>query len=94
MGTIDNGYLVLLYECGIITAMVVLVRYAKALWCSGRRALRIPHHLLLALALCGLLCAFLANNVLDRYPFGSGNPFSLLGIFFVVSSRADHEYTS
>jgi len=94
VGTIDNGYLVLLYECGILTAAIVLARYALALWYSWRNAIRTAQEsrALLLLALCCILFAFLINNILDRYLFGCGNPFSLLGIFFVVSHRADYGF--
>ena len=94
MGTIDNGYLVLLYECGIVTALVVVFRYAQAVWRSGRIAFQASRasRTLLPVALCCLLCAFLGNNILDRYLFGCGNPFSLLGIFFVVSHKADYVF--
>ena len=94
VGTVDNGYLVLVYDCGVLLAIVVVARYAWAMWYAGRIAIRAAQasQAVLPLALCCLLCAFLTNNVVDRYLFGYGNPFSLLGLFFAVSHPVDYAF--
>jgi exopolysaccharide production protein ExoQ len=84
---IDNGYLVAWYELGIIPLILIAARYLalfshafqlhtdtkgnEAGWWAG---------------LCLILAVFLTNNVVARYLFGMGNPFSLLGLFFLVAT--------
>ena len=84
---IDNSYLVLLYEVGLIPMMLIVARFAVvvgrfliAYARSGDKELRSVH-----LACSLLVLAFVVNNIVDRHLFSVGNPYSLLGLLFFVS---------
>jgi len=91
VGDIDNGYLVNVFEEGIFITLLVVVQYCRALFWTTRLAIRehSRHNRLIAQCLCCLLVLFLTNNIVARYLFGYGNPFSVLAIFFVVSRATD-----
>jgi O-antigen ligase len=78
---IDNGYLTVWLEMGVLGLCVVLFRYLSIL----RSALssywsdRGPAQT--ALCICAFLVVVLVNNVFARYLFGMGNPVSLLALF-------------
>jgi hypothetical protein len=88
---IDNGYLTLVYDAGVLVASVIVLRLFFVLWLSAyyyvssteARYTRVYGALLLGLV------AFLTNNIVARYLLGIGNPYSLLGIFLLVMTRRD-----
>lgn len=80
---IDNGYLVLLYESGLVatalfallTLLALLRMRGEAIRCKSGAA----HTALL------LLIAFLVNNVAARYLVGVGNAYSLMMMYMILA---------
>lgn len=90
--SVDNGYLIVWYECGLVGLLLVVGQFIWILnWCRRRyingRGLNGGGRMLLGVA--GFATVFLVNNFFDRYLFGLGNPFSLFGLFFLLLNRAD-----
>jgi len=84
---IDNSYLVLTYELGLVPMILItwrflriLQRFMKSYFSSIEKKQR-----LLCLACSLLVVTFLVNNVVARYLFGVGNPYSLLAFFFFAA---------
>ena len=84
---IDNSYLVLVYELGLVPLILIMWRFVRILqrvvksyFCSIDMEQR-----RLCLACSLLMVAFLVNNIVARYLFGVGNPYSLLAFFFFVA---------
>jgi hypothetical protein len=89
--SIDNGYLTIVYEIGIVPALLVTIKY---IWVTLSFALKYFRaqtfqDTALYLSLIFIMVVFLTNNIVARYLFGLGNPFSLLAIFFLLLSRKD-----
>jgi len=89
--TIDNGYLTLVYEAGIVVALFVVLKLFWVMFTAFRLYVQSTNREAAALyaALLFTLIVFLTNNVVNRYLFGIGNPFSLLSLFLIVMLRAD-----
>lgn len=79
---VDNGFLVLLYDMGIVPFLLVVGRFAVLLWRFGSRYAALGSELDLAWFL--VLGIFLVNNIVERYLFGVGNPFSLVVFMLLV----------
>ena len=84
---IDNSYLVLLYEVGLIPVLLIGVRFAgvvaRFLMAYARSR---DHHVGSVELACSLLAlAFVVNNTTARYLLSVGNPYSLLALLFFVS---------
>lgn len=83
VGSIDNGYLVVLFEMG---AVPFLALFGILLW-RGAQLLRIAQLDCLerwrAMLLLGLLINFMLNNIVARYLLGVGNPLSLWGVWIL-----------
>ena len=89
--SIDNGYLTIVYEIGIIPALLVTIKY---IWVTLRFALKylraqIFQETALSLSIIFIMVIFLTNNIVARYLFGLGNPFSLLALFFILLFKKD-----
>jgi hypothetical protein len=80
---VDNGYLVVLYDLGIIPCLLILGRFATLAWRFFWRYLALGKNLDLAVLM--ILAVFLVNNIVDRYLFGVGNPFSLMAFIMLVA---------
>lgn len=83
--SIDNGYLTVLYEAGVLGLAIIAARLISLLRASFRGALRHPEFGVLLM----VLVALVLNNVFDRYLFQMGNPFSLLALFVLLLDRRD-----
>lgn len=83
---IDNGYLVLLYENGIIASFLYIAllfsQIVRAILLGKRNVMR-P----VAWTFAMLSCAFLINNFAARYLLGIGNPYSLLMLLLITDLR-------
>jgi hypothetical protein len=91
--SIDNGYLTLAYEIGLVPAFLVTTKY---IWVTLRFTLKYLRaqtfqESALFHSLIFIMVVFLTNNIVTRYLFGLGNPFSLLGLFFLLLTRKDIE---
>lgn len=83
---IDNSYLVMIYEIGIVPLVLVCWRYGKVLDYLLRGYFKHSNTLHLSCAL--LIVVFLTNNIVARYLLSVGNPFSLLALLlFVIPTR-------
>lgn len=90
--SIDNGYLTVWYECGLLGLMAVvgqLIWLMKRYRVAFERKINEVQGQLNALLIPVLIVALLVNNFFDRYLFGLGNPFSLLALFFLLAGRTD-----
>jgi hypothetical protein len=91
VGTIDNGYLQLLFESGLISGGIilgVLLGVFFRLWraTQGREnSAWLRYHL----TLWSLLIVYLVNNISTRYLFSFGNCFSVCVIFLMCASRRE-----
>jgi len=86
---IDNSYLVILYDMGIVPLILITWRFASLLCLATRsclKAVRDDEKLWLA---CGtFLVVLLVTSIVDRSLFAVGNPFSLLAfLFFTIPNR-------
>jgi hypothetical protein len=89
--SIDNGYLTLVYEIGLVPAILITTKY---IWVTIGFALKYFRaktfqDTALYLSLIFIMIVFLANNIVARYLFGLGNPFSLLALFFILLFKKD-----
>jgi hypothetical protein len=83
---IDNGFLTLVYDCGIVAAAVIVGKFgyvlvlllARFVRATDRDAARVWSTCLFGLT------AFLTCNMVARYLLGVGNPFSLMGLVFLL----------
>lgn len=84
---IDNSYLVILYEIGLLPVILITWRFFSILRGFFRGYFRAisqrEKHFYLACSL--LIVVFLVNNVVDRYLFAVGNPYSLLAFFLFAA---------
>jgi hypothetical protein len=89
--SVDNGYLTLWYESGLIGILYVVGQMFWLLSFSSRQFLRHSSNDVKtrALFLIVIIIVLLVNNFFDRYLFGFGNPFSILALFVILLRRAD-----
>ena len=89
--SIDNGYLTLIYEIGIVPSALVIIKYILVTLSFALKYLRAQtfQENALSLSLVFIMVIFLTNNIVARYLFGLGNPFSLLALFFLLLSQGD-----
>ena len=84
---IDNSYLVILYEIGLVPLVLITWRYFSI----SRRYFRgyfrstNPEERGLYLACSLLLAVFLVNNIVARFLFSVGNPYSLIALLIFVT---------
>jgi hypothetical protein len=84
---IDNSYLVILYEMGLLPVLLITWRYlsiSRGFFRGYFLAVsETQRHFYLA---CGqLMVVFLVNNIVARYLFAVGNPYSLLAVFLFAA---------
>jgi hypothetical protein len=89
--SIDNGYLTLVYETGIFVTIFIVLKYLWVTVSFIREYLRskTARSSAFFFSIIFIMGVFLINNIVARYLFGLGNPFSLLCLFFLVISRKD-----
>ena len=87
---VDNGFLVLLYDMGILPVLLITGRFAVIVYRLARNYLSLGRDL--ELVSLFLVLVFLLNNIVARYLFGVGNPFSLLMLMFLVGTWTTHPY--
>jgi hypothetical protein len=81
-GNIDNGYIVVLLENGLLAGGCIIFRMFYVtivyMWIALRTKDKCEYKASLSLAFVSVV--FLMNNVVARYLFGIGNPFCLIGL--------------
>jgi O-antigen ligase len=91
VGTIDSGYLQLLFETGFISGGIIFGVMLAAffrLWRATRgreNGAWLRYHLMLS----STLIVYLVNNLSTRYLFSFGNSFSVCVIFIICASRRE-----
>jgi O-antigen ligase len=84
---IDNSYLVMLYEIGIVPLILVCFRYVTVLGHFLRSYLksRNEKRRLLHFSCTLLILVFVTNNIVARFLLSVGNPFSLMALLLFVT---------
>jgi hypothetical protein len=84
---IDNSYLVILYEVGVVPLILIMWRYLSILRRFLRAYLRTDDQVERRFYLAGglLLVVLLVSNFAERYLFGVGNPYSLIAFLLFAS---------
>jgi hypothetical protein len=91
VGTIDNGYVQLLFESGLIAGGMILgsmLRVFFLLWKVSNPRQNNAWTRYYAVLWCLMIVYFL-NNVSTRYLFSFGSPFSLCVLFLMAASRRE-----
>ena len=85
--SIDNSYLVLLYELGLIPALLITARFLWVMSSFGRAYFQCVDNGDKLRCLFGmyLMVVLLVNNFFARYLFAIGNPFSLFALLLFVT---------
>jgi len=84
---IDNSYLVILYEVGLIPLLLITWRflYVSRRFLSGYFQSTDKEQRYVCLV-CGMLMAvFLVNNIVARFLFSVGNPYSLAALLLFAT---------
>jgi O-antigen ligase len=91
VGTIDNGYVQLLFESGLIAGSMILgsmIRVFALLWKASK-----PREnnawTRYYMVLCGMMIIYFLNNISARYLFSFGSPFSLCILCLMAASRRE-----
>jgi O-antigen ligase len=91
VGTIDNGYVQLLFESGLIAGLMILgsmLRVFFLLWKASR--LRENNAWTrFYMMLWSMMIVYFLNNVSTRYLFSFGSPFSLCVLCLMAASRQE-----
>jgi O-antigen ligase len=91
VGTIDNGYVQLLFESGLLAGSMILgsmLRTFFLLWKASRPRENNAWTRYYVMLWCLMIVYFL-NNISTRYLFSFGSPFSLCVLCLVVASRRE-----
>jgi hypothetical protein len=91
VGTIDNGYVQLLFESGLIAGGMILgsmLRVFFLLWKVSNPRENNAWTRYYAVLWC-LMVVYFLNNVSTRYLFSFGSPFSLCVLFLMAASRRE-----
>ena len=91
VGTIDNGYIVLLFESGLIAGLMIfgsMLRVFFLLWHVSRPRENNAWTRYYMVLWCMMIVYFL-NNISTRYLFSFGSPFSLCILCLMVASRQE-----
>jgi O-antigen ligase len=91
VGTIDNGYVQLLFESGLIGGGLVLgslLRVFILMWKASNLRENNAWTRYYVMLLCLMIVYFL-NNISTRYLFSFGSPFSLCVLFLMAASRKE-----
>ena len=91
VGTIDNGYVQLLFESGLIAGLMILgsmLRVFFLLWKASRLGENnawTRYYMML----WSMMIVYFLNNVSTRYLFSFGSPFSLCVLCLMAASRQE-----
>jgi O-antigen ligase len=91
VGTIDNGYVQLLFESGLIAGSMILGSMLRVFYLLGKASRpreNNPWTRYYTMLWCMMIVYFL-NNVSTRYLFSVGNPFSLCILCLMAASRRE-----
>ncbi|MFL6428050.1 MAG: O-antigen ligase family protein [Acidobacteriaceae bacterium] len=91
VGTIDNGYVQLLFESGLIAGGLIIGSMLRAfflLWKASNLRENNPWTRYYAMLWC-LMVVYFLNNVSTRYLFSFGSPFSICILFLMTASRRE-----
>jgi hypothetical protein len=91
VGTIDDGYIQLLFESGLIAGGLILgsmLRVFLLLWKPSNPRVNTPWTRFYMMLWC-LMIVYLINNISTRYLFSYGSPFSLCVLFLMSASRRE-----
>jgi O-antigen ligase len=91
VGTIDNGYVQLLFESGLIGGGLVLGSMLRAfflLWKVSKLRENNAWTRYYAM-LWSLMIVYFLNNISTRYLFSFGSPFSICILFLMAASRPE-----
>ena len=87
---IDNSYLVILYDLGFLPLVLIVWRFLSILWkysksylCAADESQR-----KFCLLCCLLMVMLLAINIVERFLFGVGNPYSLLALLLFAAPKS------
>jgi hypothetical protein len=87
--TMDNGYLLSIFEVGVPITLYILFLYIRALWRSLKIARQIPQFAVLAIPIITFILAILANSVLENHFFGMGTSFGLFALALLSLRERD-----
>ncbi len=84
---IDNSYLVILYDLGFLPLVLIIWRFLSVLWKYSKSYLSATDetHRKFRFLCCLLIVMLLAINLVERFLFGIGNPYSLLALFLFAA---------
>lgn len=84
---IDNSYLVILYDLGLIPLILIAWRFLTILWRFSKDYFRAidESQRKFRLVCCLLVVMLLTINIVERFLFGVGNPYSLLALLFFAA---------
>jgi O-antigen ligase len=91
VGTIDNGYVQLLFESGLIAGAMILgsmLRVFFLLWKASRPRENNAWTRYYMMLWC-MMIVYFSNNVSTRYLFSFGSPFSLCVLCLMAASRQE-----
>jgi O-antigen ligase len=89
VGTIDDGYVQLLFESGLIAGGLILgsmLRVFFLFWKPSNPRVNTPWARFYMMLWC-LMIVYFFNNISTRYLFSYGSPFSLCVLFLMSASR-------
>lgn len=91
---IDNSYLVILYEVGLVPLVLITWRFFDILrrFIGAYFRAMTQSQRLFALAGSLLLVVFMVTNIVDRYLFGVGNPYSLVAFMLFATPTGHGEH--
>ena len=84
---IDNSFLVILYEIGMLPLILITLRFLSisSKFVSGYFRVKEEQERYLCLSCSLLMVVLLVNSVVARLLFGVGNPYSLLALFLFAA---------
>lgn len=91
VGTIDNGYIQLLFESGLIAGSLIfgsMLRVFYLLWKVSRPRENNGWTRYYMMLWC-LMVVYFLNNISTRYLFSFGSPFSLCVLCLMAASRRE-----
>jgi O-antigen ligase len=91
VGTIDNGYVQLLFESGLIAGLMILGSMLRVFFLLWRVSRPIENNAWTRyyMMLWCLMIVYFLNNISTRYLFSFGSPFSLCVLCLMAASRRE-----
>jgi O-antigen ligase len=85
--SIDNSYLVILYDLGLVSILLITGRFVYILFTLVKSYLRAIQdgQRMLYLGMTLVMVVFLVNNIVERDMFAVGNPFSLFAMLLFIT---------